>query len=123
MRSMIALVLALASGPALAAEPQGEAVFQRCYACHSVDPADRGLPAPNLAGVVGRRAGSAPAFDYSPAMRAAGRGGLVWIEATLDRFLTDPAAVVPKTWMDFQGLADPAERAAVIAYLKAHRAQ
>jgi len=122
MRPMIALVLALASGPALAAEPQGEAIFQRCYACHSVDPADRGLPAPNLAGVVGRRAGSAPAFDYSPAMREAGRGGLVWTEAALDRFLADPAATVPKTWMDFPGLMDPAERAAVIAYLKSQPA-
>ena len=63
-----ALVMAMLA----AAAPSGEALFQRCYACHSVDPAEQGLPGPNLAGVVGRRAGAQAGFDYSPAMRAAG---------------------------------------------------
>ena len=43
---------------------RGERVFERCYACHSVDPAETGLTGPNLAGVVGRRAASRD-FDYS----------------------------------------------------------
>ncbi|MFZ5719548.1 MAG: c-type cytochrome [Pseudomonadota bacterium] len=93
-------------------------MFQRCYACHSVDPGETGLQGPNLAGVVGQRAGMRPGFDYSPAMRRAGARGLVWTEAALDRFLADPEAVVPKTEMFIPPLRRPAERAAVIAYLK-----
>lgn len=120
--AVAALTLALAGGPALAAGSLGETVFQQCIACHSVDPADHGLPAPSLAGVVGRSAGSVANFDYSPAMQAAGRAGLTWSEAELDRFLTDPSAKVPNTWMDFAGLSDPADRAAVIAFLKARPA-
>lgn len=122
---LIGLIAAAAFGAAAApAEPAlvsaGERVFQRCYACHSVDPGEKGLPGPNLAGVVGRRAGAERGFDYSPAMRAAADRGLVWREATLDRFAADPEAVVPKTSMSFVGLRDAADRQALIAYLKAH---
>ncbi len=100
---------------------RGGRVFERCYACHSVDPAETGLTGPNLAGVVGRRAASRDDFDYSPAMREAGRRGLVWDEATLDTFLADPAAAVPGTAMSFPGLRNEADRCDVIAYLKAAR--
>ncbi len=57
-------------------------------------------------------------LDVNQAMIEAGRErGLVWTEETLDGFLADPEAYLPGTWMSFVGLADPAERAAVIAYL------
>jgi hypothetical protein len=59
---LAALLLAAATPPA----------FQYCISCHSVDPAETGLPAPNLDGLVGRRAGSRADFEYSPAMQAAG---------------------------------------------------
>jgi len=113
-----------AVGAAGAADPPrpvdpGAAAFQRCYACHSAVPGETGLPGPNLAGVVGRRAGALPGFDYSPAMRAAGSRGLVWTEAELDRFLTDPDATVPGNAMGFVDLRTAAERRAVIDYLKA----
>ena len=100
---------------------RGERAFQRCYSCHSVDPAETELPGPNLAGVAGRRAASRGDFDYSPAMREAGRRGLVWDEATLDAFLADPAAAVPGTAMGFPGLRNEADRRDAIAYLKAAR--
>ena len=100
---------------------RGERVFQRCYACHSVDPAETELPGPNLAGVVGRRAASRGDFDYSPAMREAGRRGLVWDESALDTFLADPMAAVPGTAMGFPGLRNEADRRDAIAYLKAAR--
>jgi cytochrome c len=97
---------------------RGGRVFERCYACHSVDPAETGLTGPNLAGVVGRRAASRD-FDYSPALREAGRRGLVWDEAALDAFLADPASAVPGTSMNFPGLRNEADRRDLIAYLKA----
>ena len=101
--------------------PDGATLFQRCVACHSVDPGERGLQGPNLAGVVGRRAASQAGFEYSAAMRQAGARGLVWTEATLDRFLEDPEAVAPKTEMFTPPLRRPADRAALIAYLKSSK--
>ncbi len=117
------VALALAAGPALAQSPDpgfGERVFQKCYACHSVEPGEHNTQGPNLRGVHGRRAGALDGFDYSEAMIEAGRSrGLVWTEAALDAFLADPEGTIPGTSMAFVGLADPAERAAVIGYLKA----
>ena len=43
---------------------------------------------------------------------------LRWDEATLDRWLTRPAGLVPGTSMVFAGLASADDRRAVIAYLK-----
>jgi cytochrome c len=108
------LLMLAAAQPA----PDGADLFQRCVACHSVDPRERGLQGPNLAGVVGRRAARVAGFEYSPAMRQAGARGLVWTEATLDRFLADAEAVVPKSEMFTPPLRRPADRAALIAYLK-----
>ncbi len=88
---ILALVLA-----AVAADPAAARAFQKCLSCHSVVAGEARLPGPNLAGVLGRRAGSLPDFDYSPAMRAA---GVVWDEATLNRFLDAPDEVVPGTAM------------------------
>lgn len=98
---------------------RGERLFQRCYACHSVQPEETNLPGPNLAGVVGRRAAALPNFDYSAPMRARGREGLRWTEEALDRYLTDPEAMVPGTLMAVNGLPKAQDRADLIAYLKA----
>lgn len=98
----------------------GARAFQRCVACHSIRADDLDSPAPGLAGVVGRRAGSLEGVAYSDAMRRAGRRGLVWDEATLARFLADPEAVVPGTDMSPQG-GSAAERAAVITWLRRQR--
>jgi len=96
----------------------GERAFQKCYACHSVDPADVNLPGPNLAGVVGRRAGVQPGFRYSEAFPDRAARGLVWDATMLDRYLATPEAVVPGTHMgSFVGLPNPQESADVIAYL------
>jgi cytochrome c len=107
-----------APGGAKSAPDRGEVVFQKCYACHSVNPAETNLPGPNLAGVVGRRAAALESFEYSPALKAAGQNSLVWDEETLDRFLADPEAMIPGTYMSLPGLHSAEERRAVIAYLK-----
>lgn len=112
------LLAAVVAAPSAA---EGQKAFQLCNACHSVDPKEQGLQGPNLAGVVGRRAGAQPGFEYSPAMARAGAGGLVWTEAVLDRFMVDPSAVVPGTTMFVPALRDPRDRQAVIDYLKTQR--
>ena len=98
---------------------RGERVFQRCYACHSVVAGEDKLPGPNLRCLFGRRAGTRPGFEFSPAMIEAGAGGgLVWTRETLDRFLVDPQHLVPGTAMGMPGLLDAGDRRDVIDYLE-----
>ena len=67
----------------------------------------------------GRSAGSLSDYGYSPAMQAAGSGGLVWSEETLDAFLADPRAVVPRSRMSFAGMEGADDRADLLAWLRA----
>lgn len=113
-----ALLVPLLPAPtrAQAADPaRGEEIFEACSACHSIEAGENGY-GPSLHGVVGRRAGTAPDYEYSDAMR---RARLVWDEATLDRWLAGPRALVPGTRMSFPGLPDRQDRRDVVAYLKA----
>jgi cytochrome c len=125
MRARPTAAIAFALAPLLAGHAHGEGdpargsrVFQRCYSCHSVDPSEQNLQGPNLAGIVGRPAGTLARFEYSDAMIAAGRNGLVWTEEKLDVFVVDPQAVVPGTAMAPVPLNNPADRADLVAYLK-----
>jgi len=94
----------------------GATVFQSfCAVCHSVDKPARNKIGPSLVGVVGRKAGAFPAFNYSSAMKAHGQ---VWTTASLDTFLTAPSKAVPGTSMTFAGVKDATKRANLIAYLK-----
>jgi cytochrome c len=113
-----ASVLAPFAASAQTVLANGEAVFrQRCQACHTAAAGQPNRIGPNLAGVVGRRAAVAPAFNYSPALKAS---GLTWTRANLDRFLTGPARMVPGTRMAV-GLTENAQRAALITYLTAQK--
>jgi cytochrome c len=115
---LAALPLFLAR-PAAADPVRGERVFQRCYACHSVSGGDERLAGPSLRCVVGRRAGTLPGFEYSPAMVDAGAArGLVWTRETLDRFLVDPQALVPGTAMWIPSLAAAGDRQDLVDYLE-----
>lgn len=105
---LAALLLAAASPDPAAATARA---FQKCISCHSLDPAETGLPGPSLGGVLGRRAASLPGFDYSPAMRAAGAGGLAWTNDKLDAFLANPEALVPGTMMQKPPPTSAEERA------------
>jgi cytochrome c len=97
---------------------RGERVFQRCFACHSVDPNETAkLQGPSLYRIMGRPAGIIPGFEYSNAMRGQGTAGLVWDAATLDRYIADPEGVVPGTAMSAPPLRDEQERADLLAYL------
>ena len=89
--------------------------FLVCRACHQIGPNAKNAVGPVLNGVVGRKAGTAPDFKYSDANRDS---GIVWSPEELDKYLTDPQKVVPKTKMIFPGLKDKQKRADVIAYLE-----
>ena len=114
------VLLAVAAGMAAAAgdkatrgDPmRGEQVYSRCLACHALAYDRTG---PRHCGLIGRRAGSVPGFQYSDAMR---RSAIVWNAKTLDRFLADPLQAVPGTAMGYAGVADGTERSDLIAYLE-----
>jgi len=113
----VLLLLSLLLPASAAAEENGTRAFTPCRACHSLDPAERNLPGPNLSGVIGRAVGGAADFDYSPVLRKARDEGLRWDTKRLETFLADPAAMFPGLWMSIRGIEDTAERQALVRYL------
>ena len=109
------LLLVVAATPA-AAEDRGAALFEPCRACHALDPAVTGTAGPNLAGLIGRRIGGDPGFDYSSVLRAASASGM-WSRDRLETFLADPEAMFPGMWMSSRGIPDPADRKALADFL------
>ncbi|KRG66715.1 cytochrome C [Stenotrophomonas terrae] len=87
--------------------------FAICAGCHDTRAALGHRVGPNLHGVVGRKAGTAPGYNYSDAMKAS---GIVWDAQTLDAFIKSPAKLVPGSKM-VNATSDPARRQAVIEYL------
>lgn len=105
----------LASDPyANANAALGDRLLLECRSCHNLERGAGHRLGPNLHGVVGRRAGSAPDFAYSTALAAA---DFLWTPRALDAWLSEPARFLPGTAMAFAGLRDPEDRAAVIASL------
>ena len=114
-RTAALLLLGLVSAPAVAQD--GAALFAPCRACHSLDPAAKVMPGPNLAGLIGRKVAGDPAFDYSPVLRRARDEARVWTREALETFLADPEAMFPAMWMSAQGIRDAAERKALARFI------
>jgi cytochrome c len=120
MRALSAIALcASLTLPAAAAEGdpnRGQQLYRRaCAACHALKP-DTNMTGPSLAGVWKRKAGSLASFSrYSPALK---ESRIIWDEGTLDRWLTNPAAMVPKNRMTFPGIENAGWRQDLIALLK-----
>jgi cytochrome c len=107
---------ALSGGPALAGgDPDaGKALFRTiCTLCHSNVP-EQNKVGPSLFGVVGRRSGTVPGYNYSDANK---NSGIVWTVDVLDKYLINPQAVVPGTKMGYPGQKDDQKRADLVAYL------
>ena len=116
LRLLAILTLGLVTQPAArapAGEPaEGEAIYHRCLACHSLEYNRVG---PRHCGLFGRRAGTLKGYSYSTAMKMY---GVTWSEMTLDHFLENPMKAVPGTKMAYAGVKDEQERAELITYLK-----
>lgn len=109
-----ALPALLAAAPAARADG-GEAIFKKyCMVCHTVE-AGKNKIGPSLAGIVGRKSGSVPGFNYTEANK---NSGVTWDEKTLDTYLTDPRKFIPGTKMLFAGLKSEDDRKELIEYLK-----
>jgi cytochrome c len=118
---MVGAALVWSASAYAAGDPvKGEQVFKQCKICHQVGPTAKPGVGPVQNNVVGSKAGTRPGFNYSEAMK---NSGLTWDEATLDKYLENPKAVVPGTKMVFVGLKNPQDRADVIAYLGTQHGQ
>lgn len=112
------------TGHAQAAEPsaeykRGKLLYLQCRACHETQAGQPHRVGPNLNGFLGKKAASIAGFNYSPALKKA---AFTWDRKSLDAWLTKPSAVVPGNTMAYFGLANPADRAALIAFLEVETA-
>jgi len=105
---------ALAASQAVAQQPAPPADFAVCSACHESTAKAGPSLGPNLFGIGGRKAGAAPDYDYSPAMKAY---GATWNADNLAAFILDPAKAVPNNKMDYGGASDAAAAKAIADYL------
>jgi len=110
------LVLGFVGPVATRAEtPASEAAFKKhCVNCHSLTPGLSTI-APDMVGVVGRKAGSLQNYKYSAALKDS---DFAWTPEKLDHWLQSPHGVTPETEMTFVGLKSEKDRAQVIDFLK-----
>lgn len=93
----------------------GKEVFQsQCAICHSPEAGENKI-GPSLFGVVGRKTGSVPGYDYSVANK---NSNITWTPEMLDKYLQAPRAVIPGTKMPYGGLANATKRNNLITYLE-----
>ena len=92
----------------------GEKVFKKCAACHSITKGGGNKIGPALWGVLGRKAGSVSDYKYSKAMIAHGKK---WSFEEMNGFLIKPKDWIKGTKMSFVGLKKESERAAVILFM------
>ena len=99
---------------ASASTAEGAKVFKKCAACHSIAKEGKNKIGPKLFGVLGRQAGSISDYKYSKAMAAHGK---VWSFEEMNSFLIKPKDWINGTKMQFLGLKNAKDRAAVILYM------
>jgi cytochrome c len=98
---------------------RGRLLYIQCRACHELKAGAPNKVGPNLHGILGQKAAQVAGFSYSQALRGA---TLTWDRATLDRWLERPSALVPGNTMAFAGIANPKDRAALLAYIEVEAA-
>jgi cytochrome c2 len=92
---------------------QGEQVFEKCSACHSLLVGQH-MMGPSLNGLNGRKAGTVDGFNFSTALRDS---DITWNDVTLNAFLKNPQSFIPGTVMPFGGIQNAPERTALVCYL------
>jgi cytochrome c len=110
-----ALVAQLPAAYQAADLSNGEAKFALCRSCHTTAPGGDDMTGPNLWGIFGRKAGSKASFTYSDDLKNA---GWTWDADRIDKWITNPRAVLPGTKMTFIGMPDANDRRDVVAFLK-----
>ena len=128
-RALISILfLSLGISAAIAQDPSGDVshgktlFVQNCAVCHAdtLGPGNTIITrqGPSLVGVFGRPTGAGPNFNYTKSLK---ESGFTWDASTLERFLTNPTAMIPGTTMAMI-VANSADRADVIGYLSSLKA-
>jgi cytochrome c len=118
----LATAIALASSSAFADgnADKGKKVFKKCKACHSMD-AGKNKMGPSLAGIIGRKAGTADGYKKYKALKGA---NFSWDEATIGEFVQNQkkflkskglkTKIAMRVKIKAKGVDD------LLAYLKSH---
>ena len=112
--TLLTTLSAACSASAAGDAVRGEARFQDCAACHKLEAGANNV-GPSLHDIFTRKAGEIADFRFSPAIK---RSGISWTPETLDKFISDPQAMVPGNRMPYAGMASAGDRADLIAYLQ-----
>lgn len=94
----------------------GQGLFKQCQQCHTPGKGGPNSQGPNLWGIVERTKASVAGFNYSDAAKS--KAGEKWTYQNLVAFLHNPKGYMPGTKMAYKGIAEPAEMADMIAYLR-----
>lgn len=109
-----AAVMAVGGAPSAARIEAGRKLFARCAGCHEVGPNAGNIFGPQLNGVLGRKAGSAAGYGYSPALKTS---TLVWDERNLAAFIRDSEQVIPGNKMRFMNFMSEQQAGQIVAFL------
>jgi cytochrome c len=109
-----ALLTGFAAGAQAADVKAGEVVFNKCRQCHKIGPGATNFYGPSLNGLIDRKAGTFPGYNYSEANK---HSGIVWTKKALESYLRQPQHDVPATYMTFKGLDSQTDIDNVIAYI------
>jgi len=113
-RSDNAAVTEIGGEPSAARVEAGRKLFARCAGCHEVGPNAGNIFGPQLNGVLGRKAGSAAGYSYSPALKAS---ALVWDDRNLAAFIRDSEQVIPGNKMRFMNFMSEQQAGEIVAFL------
>jgi len=92
----------------------GEAVFAKCKACHTINQGGANGIGPNLWAALGKSHGHVPGFAYSSALTSI-EGN--WTFENMSAWLASPKKYAPGNKMSFPGLSKAEDRADLLLYL------
>lgn len=105
----------------IAAADKGKILYLQCRACHSLEPeSEPGKIGPTLYGIIGSPAGAVAGYAYSDVLA---KSGITWTPDQIDKWLERPSDFLPGNKMVFIGIANPEDRASIIAYIQQESAK
>ena len=107
LSALVVIVLSAEASTALAQDvAAGKTSFNKCMACHAIGEGAKNKVGPELNGLDGRKAGTAPDYTYSDANK---NSGITWSESEFKEYIKDPKAKIPGTKMVFAGIKNEKE--------------